>query len=77
MFAEHAVVIGLLVQKVDGTYAVEDSTGTLDIDVSQAKFADGLFPEHCFVFLEGVYEDKVFYVLRFGLPPTETSKASR
>ncbi|KAK6639481.1 hypothetical protein RUM43_007754 [Polyplax serrata] len=74
---EHAVIIGLLVRKPDGGYAVEDTTGTLDIDISQTKFADGLFPEHSFVFLEGIYEDRVFYVLRFGLPPAETSMAAR
>ena len=71
------MILGLLVQKIDGNYAVEDDTGTLDIDISEAIFSDGLFTEHSFVFLEGCYEDKVFYVSKFGLPLPESSKKSR
>lgn len=67
----------MLVQKSESTYCIEDPTGSLELDLSRAKFKSGLFPEHCFVLVEGIYEDKIFYVLGVGFPPAEKAIDSR
>ncbi|KAL0269277.1 UNVERIFIED_CONTAM: hypothetical protein PYX00_007072 [Menopon gallinae] len=74
---ENAVLVGLLVQKNETSYSVEDLTGSLQLDMSNAKFHDGLFPEHSIVLIEGVYQDKIFHVHGIGFPPTEPSSKSR
>lgn len=64
-------------QKNESTYVIEDLTGSLQLDLSNTRFKDGLFPEHCFVLVEGVYDDKVFYASGLGFPPAEPKLRSR
>ncbi|KAL7753078.1 DNA-directed DNA polymerase epsilon, subunit B [Sorochytrium milnesiophthora] len=66
------VVFGMLSQLDDGKYHLEDTTGTVEINLSEVRVSTGLFTEGCFVIAEGVYtEDKVFKVRTVGMPPPE------
>lgn len=67
----------MLVQKTESTYHIEDLTGSLQLDLSQTQFREGLFPEHSFIIAEGIYDDKIFYVTYLGYPPPEVAKVSR
>ncbi|GFG31082.1 hypothetical protein Cfor_00693, partial [Coptotermes formosanus] len=76
-----AVVLGLLTQLREGRYYLEDPTGILQLDLSEAisftVYHTGLHTENCFVLAEGCYEDKVFHVSGVGFPPPEPSDTSR
>lgn len=47
------IVLGMLTQSVPGKYTLEDPTGVVTLDMSEAKFHKGLFTETCFVLVEG------------------------
>ncbi|XP_069698977.1 DNA polymerase epsilon subunit 2 [Periplaneta americana] len=71
------VVLGLLTQLREGRYYLEDPTGILQLDLSEARYHTGFHTENCFVLAEGSYEDKVFHVSGMGFPPPEPSSTSR
>lgn len=71
------VVLGMLTQMVEGKYHLEDATGSVELDLSETKFNNGLFTENCFVLAEGYYDDKVLHVNVIGLPPAESAEATR
>lgn len=71
------IVLGMLTQMKEGKWFLEDTTGAVQLDLSQANFHTGLFTENCFVLAEGSYEDEVFHVNAFGFPPPENSKTTR
>lgn len=75
--SENAVLVGFLIQKNETTYSIEDLTGSLDLDLSNARFHDGLFPEYSIVLVEGFYNDLVFHVQGIGFPPIESSCTTR
>eukprot|EP00096_Caligus_rogercresseyi_P012735 TRINITY_DN5434_c1_g1_i1.p1 TRINITY_DN5434_c1_g1~~TRINITY_DN5434_c1_g1_i1.p1 ORF type:complete len:343 (-),score=85.88 TRINITY_DN5434_c1_g1_i1:81-1109(-) len=58
-------------------FSLEDPSGTVTLDLSEAKFQSGLFAEGCFVLVEGWYEDYTFHVIAMGFPPTEKSETTR
>ncbi|XP_046995901.1 DNA polymerase epsilon subunit 2 isoform X1 [Schistocerca americana] len=74
---DDAVVMGLLTQLKEGKYYLEDTTGTLQLDLSETRYHTGLHVEGCFVLAEGWYEDRVFHVNGMGFPPPESSRISR
>ncbi|KAL5008711.1 hypothetical protein ScPMuIL_014292 [Solemya velum] len=71
------IVLGMLTQLKEGKWYLEDPTGAVPIDVSEANFHVGLFTENCFVLAEGWYEDGIFHVNAFGFPPPEPSNTTR
>ena len=50
---DNVIVLGMLTQIKHGKYSLEDPTGNVDLDMSQAKFHRGLYTENCFVLVEG------------------------
>ncbi|KAK0046882.1 DNA polymerase epsilon subunit 2-like isoform X1 [Biomphalaria pfeifferi] len=73
----NVIVLGMLVQLKEGKWFLEDPTGCVQLDLSNAEFQPGLFTENSFVLAEGHYEDGVFYVDAFGLPPPEKADTTR
>ena len=49
----NVIVLGMLTQIKHGKYSLEDPTGSVDLDMSEAKFHHGLYTENCFVLVEG------------------------
>ncbi|XP_070570240.1 DNA polymerase epsilon subunit 2-like [Ptychodera flava] len=71
------IVLGMLTQLKEGKYYLEDPTGAVELNLSQANFHTGLFTENCFVLAEGWYDDQVFHVNAFGFPPPEPADTTR
>lgn len=71
------VILGLLTHLKEGQYYLEDPTGTVAVDLSQANYHDGLFTDGSFVLAEGSYKDEAFIVQAIGLPPRESAELSR
>lgn len=71
------IVLGMLSQIKEGVFSLEDPTGAVPLDLSNAVFHTGLFTENCFVLAEGWYEDKTFHVNALGFPPAEAAKITR
>lgn len=71
------VVLGVLAQLSEGKYFIEDPTGAVRIDMSDATFHSGLFCEGCFVLAEGTYAKEVLKVSGMGFPPPEVANSSR
>lgn len=69
------IVLGMLTQAKYGVWSLEDPTGTIRMDLTEAKFHHGLYTENCFALVEGWYEDQVLHVVALGHPPAETAKA--
>ena len=74
---ENVIVLGMLTMLKHGSYSIEDTTGSLDLDLREAKFHKGLYTENCFVLVEGWYEDRTFHVVAMGHPPIEASEVTR
>ncbi|XP_017138625.1 DNA polymerase epsilon subunit 2 [Drosophila miranda] len=72
-----AVVLGLLTQLKEGKFYVEDPTGSIQLDLSGARFHAGFFCEGCFVLAEGNYSNGVLKVDGLGFPPAEPATSSR
>ncbi|XP_026478828.1 DNA polymerase epsilon subunit 2-like [Ctenocephalides felis] len=73
----NVVVLGLLTQLKEGQFFIEDVTGAVPINITNARFHNGLFCEGCFILAEGNYEDGILMVHGLGFPPPETAKNSR
>ena len=50
---DDVIVLGMLTQVRHGKYSLEDPTGAVPLDLSEAKFHTGLYTENCFVLVEG------------------------
>ncbi|KAF5400224.1 hypothetical protein PHET_06208 [Paragonimus heterotremus] len=74
---DSVIVLGMLCQLREGDWHLEDPTGIVRLNLSQAVFHEGLFPEGCIVLAEGSYDDKLLLVTGMGLPPCESGDASR
>lgn len=74
---DEVVVLGLLTQLTEGKFYIEDPTGIVPLDMSNAQFHSGLFCEGCFVLVEGGYEDLTLKVAGLGFPPPEAAGSSR
>ncbi|CAB3237840.1 unnamed protein product [Arctia plantaginis] len=73
---DEVVVLGLISQIVERKYHLEDPTGSVLLDLSQARYHSGLFTENSFVLAEGYYEDKTLYVTGLVQPPIESRDES-
>lgn len=74
---DDVIVLGMITQITHGSYFLEDPTGVVQLDLSEAKFHTGLFTENCFVLAEGWYDDNRFHVLAMGFPPAEPAQTTR
>ncbi|KAJ8874034.1 hypothetical protein PR048_024874 [Dryococelus australis] len=79
---DNVIVLGMLAQLQEGRFFLEDPTGIVQLDLSEAisfftAYHTGLYCENCFVLAEGWYEDRIFYIQGLGFPPAESSKSSR
>ncbi|XP_053597166.1 DNA polymerase epsilon subunit 2 [Microplitis demolitor] len=70
-------VMGILSQLTEGQYYLEDSDGSVKLDLKKTIFAPGLIAEGCVVIARGIYEDGFLHVREMGLPPAESSAESR
>ncbi|GFR26086.1 DNA polymerase epsilon subunit 2 [Trichonephila clavata] len=68
---ENVIVLGMLTQLKEGQFYLEDPTGVVRLNLSQAVYKGGLFTENNIVLAEGFYEDRIFYVTAIGFPPPE------
>lgn len=71
------VMLGLLTKFKEGKFCLEDPSGIIPIDLSEAKFHSGLYTEGAFVLAEGTYNDGVLKVSGLGFPPPEAANSSR
>eukprot|EP00088_Acartia_fossae_P068060 TRINITY_DN8562_c0_g1_i11.p1 TRINITY_DN8562_c0_g1~~TRINITY_DN8562_c0_g1_i11.p1 ORF type:complete len:542 (-),score=117.00 TRINITY_DN8562_c0_g1_i11:441-2066(-) len=74
---DNVIVLGMLTQMSHGSYFLEDPSGVVKLDMSEAKFHTGLYTENSFVLAEGWFDDEVFHVLALGFPPAEKSSVTR
>lgn len=73
---DEVIVLGLLTQLTEGKYYLEDPTGSVLLDITNARFHSGLFTENSFVLAEGFYDDKMLNVTGLVLPPSENRTSS-
>jgi len=67
------LVLGLLLQLQEGVYYLEDPTGQVPVNLSNAVITDGSFvTEHSILLAEGHFQDGVLVVHRLGQPLPET-----
>lgn len=71
------IVLGMLSQLKEGKFHLEDTTGAVELDLSQCVFQTGMFVESSIVLAEGLYNDGIFHVGGIGFPPIESAKESR
>ncbi|CAB3368590.1 Hypothetical predicted protein [Cloeon dipterum] len=71
------IALGLFSQLKIGMYHLEDPTGIVQLDLTDASYHVGLHAENCIVLAEGWYEDKIFHAKAIGFPPAETAEVSR
>ncbi|ETV95230.1 hypothetical protein, variant 2 [Aphanomyces invadans] len=69
-------VLGMLGQDERKRVYLEDMTSRIYLDVSEAKFTNGIFTSSCIVLVEGQVLDDVFHVETIGSPPPELREQS-
>jgi DNA polymerase epsilon subunit 2 len=70
-------MLGLLSKLKEGKFCLEDPSGVIPLDLSEAKFHSGLYTEGAFMIAEGSYNDGVLKVSGLGFPPSEPASSSR
>lgn len=60
------VVLGLLTQIRERKLFVEDPTGIVELNLTNAQYHSGLFCEGSFVLVEGTYNDEILKVSGLG-----------
>ncbi|KAB0803350.1 hypothetical protein PPYR_00320 [Photinus pyralis] len=70
------LILGALFQMSEGKFALEDPSGLVELDFSDAKYHGGFFVENSFVLVNGYYEDKLIKVSTVISPPGEEYKDS-
>lgn len=76
-YVSEVVMLGLLSKFKEGKFYLEDPSGAIPIDLSEADFHSGLFTEGSFVLAEGTFNDGILKVVGLGFPPPEISHSSR
>ena len=69
-------VLGLLTQKEDSNYYLEDITHTVKISFAELEYveSDAFFTEMCVLLIQGKYLNGIFYLLRVLHPPLHANK---
>ncbi|KAL3143406.1 hypothetical protein ABBQ38_002229 [Trebouxia sp. C0009 RCD-2024] len=71
-------LLGCISQLQDGTYYLEDMTGSLQLDLAQCQTSSGLYTENCIVIAEGELDHRgIFRAAALGMPPVESREDSR
>jgi len=70
-------VMGLLTQLREDEYHLEDTSGTVRIDLTDTDFQDTFVMEGCIAIASGVYKDGTLHVEKIDFPPIESSESSR
>ena len=70
-------VLGIITQKEDGNYYLEDTTFTVKISFAELKHVepDAFFMENCVILAEGKYENSMFYLHTVLHPPLHANKS--
>ncbi|WFD18523.1 DNA-directed DNA polymerase [Malassezia caprae] len=72
------LLFGRLSTAPDGTYTLEDTDGSVPLDLSRAVAGEGLFTEGAYVLVEGQYTpQETLQVLALGHPPSEPRESAR
>ena len=68
------VLLGMLTQREDGKYHLEDLNGSIPVNLSRARITKGLFTLGCIVVMEGAINEVngEFIVETMGFPPPES-----
>ncbi|XP_018397360.1 PREDICTED: DNA polymerase epsilon subunit 2 [Cyphomyrmex costatus] len=74
---ENVCIMGLITQLMEDQYYLEDTSGTVKIDLSNTDFQDAFIMEGFIVIANGVYKDDVLHVKTINLPPIESSESLR
>lgn len=74
---KEVVMLGLLSKFKEGKFFLEDPSGAIPIDLSEAKYHSGLYTEGAFMLAEGSYNDGILKVSGMGFPPPEAASSSR
>ncbi|VDK18131.1 unnamed protein product [Anisakis simplex] len=73
----NVIVLGILTQSSVDSYQLEDLTGSINVDLSNATFHSGLYTDGCIMLLEGYYNADLLTVTGVGLPPVENAEMTR
>ncbi|KAK9812075.1 hypothetical protein WJX73_003331 [Symbiochloris irregularis] len=74
---QRRVIMGCITQPQVGQYALMDPSGTLPLNLSQARTTSGFYTENCIVMAEGEVEpDGRFKATALGFPPIESRQDS-
>lgn len=74
----HFLLFGMITRTEDGSLSLEDLDAQVELDLSQAVPASGMFTEGCFALVDGLYtKDSIFKVREIGHPPSEKREVSR
>jgi DNA polymerase epsilon subunit 2 len=70
-------VLGILTQKEDGCYYLEDTTYTVKISFAELEHVepDAFFLENCAILCEGKFQNGMFYLLTVLHPPLHANKS--
>ena len=73
----HKWVLGLLSQREDAHYYLEDSTLTVKVSFTELEYADpdALFTENCILLCCGLYHNETFYLTKIMHPPLHARKS--
>eukprot|EP00968_Pinguiococcus_pyrenoidosus_P009585 scaffold743_cov267-Pinguiococcus_pyrenoidosus.AAC.24 len=69
--------LGMLVQREEGRYYLEDCSTAVPLDLTKAKAMGGMITERCVVMAEGEIVDGTFCVETIGFPPPESREETR
>lgn len=69
-------VLGLITQREDAKYYLEDSTLSVKISFTELKYADpdAYFTENCIILCYGLFQNEVFMIYQLESPPLHHRK---
>lgn len=73
----NVVFAGMLSQLRDGEWFLEDDTGVVGLDLSQAEWQASLVTEACIVLVEGTIRDDRLVASAIGLPPVAVAASKQ
>ncbi|XP_014471105.1 PREDICTED: DNA polymerase epsilon subunit 2 [Dinoponera quadriceps] len=70
-------IMGLLTQLTEDQYYLEDTSGSVKIDLGNTDFQDAFIMEGCIVIANGTYKDDTLHVENISFPPIESWESFR
>ena len=70
-------MLGLLAQKEDGHFYIEDTTYSAKVSFAELSFVepDAFFMENCIILAQGCYKNGMFYLQTVMHPPLHANKS--